>query len=46
MEKVEEELMSHLDTDSFEIGLEVTKTIIEFINHAENCPELINIILS
>jgi hypothetical protein len=34
MEKAEEELLSHIDTDSLEIGLEVTKTIIEFIKNA------------
>ncbi len=46
MEKVEEELMTHIDTYSFEIGLEVTKTIIEFIKQSEYCPELINLTLS
>jgi hypothetical protein len=46
MEKAEEELLSHIDTDSLEIGLEVTKTIIEFIKHAEYCPRLIDSILS
>ena len=46
MEKVEEDLMTHFDTDSFEIGLEVTKTIIEFIKQSEYCPEMINITLS
>ncbi len=42
MEKAEEELLSLFDTDSQEIGLELTLTIIEFIQHAEYCPRLIN----
>ena len=46
MDNAEEELLSLLDTDSLEIGLEVTKTIIEFIKHAGYCPRLIDSILS
>jgi hypothetical protein len=46
MEEAEEELVSLIENDSLEIGLEVTKTILEFIHNAEYCPSLVDSLLS